>query len=107
MKIVGLSAYYHDSAACLVIDGEVVAAAQEERFTRKKHDPAFPARAVRFCLEDRGLSAKDIDYAVFYEKPLIKFERLIETYFSFCGAECQDLEPRPTSHETDSTLAIE
>src|SRR4029079_8170981 len=70
-------------AACLVVDGEIVAAAQEERFTRKKHDPDFPARAVQYCLKEAGLSVSDIDYVVFYEKPLRKFERLLETYLAF------------------------
>jgi carbamoyltransferase len=83
MKILGLSAYYHDSAACLVVGGRIVAAAQEERFTRKKHDPAFPANAVRYCLEEAGLRAADIDYVVFYDKPFLKFERLLETYLAF------------------------
>jgi carbamoyltransferase len=81
--VLGLSAFYHDSAACLVVDGEIVAAAQEERFTRKKHDPAFPERAVQYCLRTAGLTAKDIDYVVFYEKPMRKFERLLETYLAY------------------------
>jgi len=81
--ILGLSAFYHDSAAALVVDGQIVAAAQEERFTRKKHDPGFPARAVEYCLREAGLSARDLDYVVFYEKPLRKFERLLETYLAF------------------------
>jgi carbamoyltransferase len=83
MKIVGLSAYYHDSAACLVIDGEVVAAAQEERFTRKKHDQEFPVNAMNYCLQEGGLRAAEIDYFVFYDKPFIKFDRLFETYLAF------------------------
>jgi carbamoyltransferase len=81
--ILGISAFSHDSAACLVVDGEIVAAAQEERFTRKKHDPSFPALAVQYCLEEAGASVSDIDYVVFYEKPLRKFERLLETYLAF------------------------
>src|SRR5215216_1476532 len=81
--ILGISAFYHDSAAALVVDGEIVAAAQEERFTRKKHDPGFPARAIEYCLAEGGLTAADVDYVVFYEKPLRKFERLLETYFAF------------------------
>src|SRR6188472_2133416 len=81
--ILGISAFYHDAAACLVVDGEIVAAAQEERFTRKKHDPDFPARAVQYCLKEAGLSVSDIDYVVFYEKPLRKFERLLETYLAY------------------------
>ena len=83
MQVLGLSAYYHDSAAALVVDGQVVAAAQEERFTRRKHDARFPVNAVRFCLEYSGGTADDIDAVVFYEKPFLKFERLIETYLSF------------------------
>jgi len=81
--ILGISAFYHDSAACLVVDGVIVAAAQEERFTRKKHDPAFPSHAIQYCLREAGQTAADIDYVVFYEKPLKKFERLIETYLAF------------------------
>src|SRR5690606_34627047 len=73
-------AFYHDSAAALVVDGEIVAAAQEERFTRKKHDFNFPARAARYCLAEGGLRAADLDCVVFYDKPLLKFERLLETY---------------------------
>ncbi|MGH9239915.1 MAG: carbamoyltransferase family protein, partial [Vicinamibacterales bacterium] len=83
MQVLGLSAYYHDSAAALVVDGRVVAAAQEERFTRRKHDARFPVNAVRFCLEYSGGTPDDIDAVVFYEKPFLKFERLIETYLSF------------------------
>src|SRR5580765_5863461 len=79
-RILGLSAYYHDSAACLVEDGRIVAAAQEERFTRKKHDPDFPSNAVAYCLREAGITAKDLDLVGFYEKPLVKFERLLETY---------------------------
>jgi carbamoyltransferase len=81
--ILGLSAYYHDSAAALVCDGEVVAAAQEERFTRKKHDPAFPAHAIKYCLKEAGITHNDISSVVFYDKPLLKFERLLETYLSY------------------------
>jgi carbamoyltransferase len=84
--ILGISAFYHDSAACLVRDGEVVAAAQEERFTRKKHDPAFPRHAVEYCLAAAGLTVQDLDYVVFYEKPLRKFERLLETYLGYAPA---------------------
>ena len=83
MDILGISAFYHDSAACLVQDGEIVAAAQEERFTRKKHDPGFPRRAVEYCLAQAGIGIKDLKYVVFYDKPLIKFERLLETYLGF------------------------
>ena len=83
MNVLGISAYYHDSAAALVRDGEVVSAAQEERFTRKKHDPGFPANAARWCLDNAGLSGKDIDHVAFYDKPFLKFERLLETYIAF------------------------
>ena len=83
MNILGLSAYYHDSAACLVRDGRIVAAAQEERFTRKKHDPGFPSHAVRYCLREGRIGLADVRYIVFYDKPLLKFERLLETYLSF------------------------
>ncbi|MCA9136590.1 MAG: carbamoyltransferase [Planctomycetales bacterium] len=81
--ILGLSAYYHDSAAVLMVDGEIVAAAQEERFSRKKHDADFPTAAVDFCLRRAGISAADLDYVGFYEKPLLKFDRLLETYLSY------------------------
>ena len=81
--ILGISAFYHDSAACLIRDGDILAAAQEERFTRKKHDPGFPAHAITYCLSEAGISLKDLRYIVFYDKPLVKFERLIETYLAF------------------------
>ena len=83
MTILGISAYYHDSAAALLQDGEIVAAAQEERFTRKKHDPGFPTHAVRYCLEYAGVRLDQLDAIVFYDKPLLKFERLLETYYAF------------------------
>lgn len=83
MRILGISAYYHDSAACLLDDGVIVAAAQEERFTRIKHDPSFPANAIRYCLREGGIRGAEIDHVVFYEKPFPKFERLLETYFAF------------------------
>ncbi|NDY83460.1 carbamoyltransferase [Orrella sp. NBD-18] len=83
MNILGFSAYYHDSAACLVVDGKIIAAAQEERFTRKKHDSEFPAQAVKYCLAEAGLKPENIDYVVFYDKPFLKFERLLETYLAF------------------------
>jgi len=86
MRILGLSAYYHDSAACLVEDGRIVAAAQEERFTRKKHDHRFPAYAVEFCLRHAGITARGLDYVVFYDKPLQKFDRLLETYLDYAPA---------------------
>ena len=81
--ILGLSAFYHDSAACLISDGNIVAAAQEERFTRKKHDHRFPAHAVHYCLTEAGISVEDLEFVVFYDKPWLKFERLLETYLSF------------------------
>ena len=81
-SVLGISAYYHDSAACLVVDGRIVAAAQEERFTRKKHDAAFPTQAVAYCLREAGLTPAQLNYVAFYEKPLVKFERLLETYSS-------------------------
>ncbi len=81
--ILGISAYYHDSAATLVVDGEVVAAAQEERFTRIKHDHGFPSHAIAYCLREAGLTAADLDYVGFYDKPFLKFERLLETYLAF------------------------
>jgi len=83
MKIIGISAYYHDAAACLVIDGEIIAAAQEERFTRKKHDLNFPVNAMNYCLSEANITYKDIDYIVFYDKPFLKFERLLETYLAY------------------------
>lgn len=83
MKILGISAYYHDSAAALLADGEIVAAAQEERFTRRKHDSRFPENAVRYCLAEGATHLADVDYVVFYDKPLVKFERLLETYLSY------------------------
>ena len=83
MYILGISAFYHDSAACLLKDGEIVAAAQEERFTRTKHDQSFPNNAIKYCLEQVNISASQIDNVVFYEKPFVKFERLLETYLAF------------------------
>src|ERR1043165_9523869 len=82
-KILGISAFYHDSAAALLIDGQIVAAAQEERFTRKKHTPDFPAQAAKYCLEYAGITIDELDAIVFYDKPLLKFERLLETYYAF------------------------
>jgi carbamoyltransferase len=81
--ILGISAFYHDAAAALLRDGEIIAAAQEERFTRKKHDPGFPQHAVKYCLQEGGLGIRDLDSIVFYDKPLVKFERLLETYLSY------------------------
>jgi len=83
MDILGISAFYHDSAACLVRDGVIVSAAQEERFTRKKHDFSFPKNAVEYCLKSSGIRACDLDYVAFYDKPFIKFERILETYLAF------------------------
>lgn len=83
MRILGISAFYHDSAAALLQDGRIIAAAQEERFTRKKHDPGFPTHAVRYCLEEAGVRLEDLDAIAFYDKPLLKFERLLETYYGF------------------------
>ena len=83
MYILGISAFYHDSAACLIKNGEIIAAAQEERFTRKKHDSEFPHHAVLYCLKEAKISASQIDNVVFYEKPFVKFERLLETYLAF------------------------
>jgi carbamoyltransferase len=83
MRILGISAFYHDSAAALVCDGEIVAAAQEERFTRKKHDSRFPAKAVEYCLAQDGVGLADVDWVAFYDKPFLKFERLLETYVAF------------------------
>ncbi len=83
MRILGVSAFYHDSAASLIEDGAVVAAAQEERFTRKKHDDRFPENAIQYCLDEAGIELKDIDYVAFYDKPFLKFERLLETYLAF------------------------
>jgi carbamoyltransferase len=82
MRILGISAFYHDSAAAMVVDGDIVAAAQEERFTRKKHDSGFPARAIRYCLEAAGCDMGGVDHVVFYDKPFLKFERLLETYLA-------------------------
>ncbi|MFX0145268.1 MAG: carbamoyltransferase [Candidatus Hodarchaeota archaeon] len=83
MYILGISAFYHDSAACLVRDGEILSAVQEERFTRKKHDYCFPSNAIRYCLDSAGIEGRDLDYIAFYDKPFIKFERLLETYLCY------------------------
>ena len=83
MNILGISAFYHDAAAAIVVDGEIIAAAQEERFTRKKHDPSFPKNAIKYCLEEAGIAINQLDAVVFYDKPLLKFERLLETYYGF------------------------
>src|SRR2546430_1938034 len=83
MNILGISAFYHDSAACLVRDGEIIAAAQEGRFTRKKHDQRFPSHAISYCLREGGIKLSELNYIALYDKPLLKFERLLETYVSF------------------------
>ena len=83
MKILGISAFYHDSASALIVDGKIVAAAQEERFTRKKHDASFPLNAIEFCIDHASLTLRELDAIVFYEKPFLKFERLLETYYAF------------------------
>ena len=82
-SILGISAFYHDSAACILIDGKIVAAAQEERFTRIKHDPSYPHNAVEFVLRYTKLKLSEVDQIVFFEKPFLKFERLLETYVGF------------------------
>lgn len=83
IKVLGVSAYYHDSGAALVKGGKIIGAAQEERFTRIKHDPAFPKNAIEYVLLESGLEIPDLDSIIFYDKPLLKFERLLETYYSF------------------------
>jgi len=83
VRILGVSAFYHDSAAALVEDGRIAAAAQEERFTRVRHDARFPGEAIRFCLDRAGVPLGEIDYVAFYDKPFLKFERLLETYLAF------------------------
>ena len=83
MHILGISAYYHDSAAVLIRDGNIVAAAQEERFTRKKHDDGFPRRAAEYCLKEAGIDIAQVEHVVFYDKPVLKFDRILETYLSY------------------------
>src|ERR1041384_7766668 len=83
MRVLGISAFYHDSAAALIEDGHLVGAAQEERFTRKKHDSGFPEHAVQYCLDQAGIKLADVDFVAFYDKPFLKFERLLETYLAF------------------------
>src|SRR5262245_60466025 len=90
MRILGISAFYHDSAAALAVDGRIVAAAQEERFSRKKHDRSYPARAIQYCLSEGGIDLSAVDHVAFYDKPFLKFERLLETYvatapYGFCS----------------------
>ncbi len=82
-KILGISAFYHDAAACLLIDGEIIAAVQEERFTREKHTPEFPVQSIKYCLQESGLEIDELDAVIFYDKPLLKFERILETYYAF------------------------
>ena len=81
-KILGISAFYHDAAACLLIDGEIIAAVQEERFTREKHTPEFPVQSIKYCLQESGLEIDELDAVIFYDKPLLKFERILETYYA-------------------------
>jgi len=83
ISILGISAFYHDSAAAIIVDGEIIAAAQEERFTRKKHDASYPVKAIEYCLQEAGLFLEEVDYIAFYDKPFLKFERLLETYVAF------------------------
>src|ERR1051326_5196121 len=83
MRLLGVSAFYHDSAAALVEDGRIVAAAQEERFSRRKHDARFPRGAIAYCLGEGGIDVHGLDYVVFYDKPFLKFERLLETYLAY------------------------
>ena len=82
MNILGISAFYHDSAAALLVDGNIVAAAQEERFTRTKHDPSFPDMSINYVLNEGNITVADVDFVAFYDKPLLKFERLLETYLA-------------------------
>ena len=106
VNILGISAFYHDSAACLVQDGQIVAAAQEERFTRKKHDAGFPKCAVSYCLREGGVTIQDLDYVAFYEKPFLKFDRLLHSYLAYApagGAFTMDLSAMPNSRR----LAVE
>ena len=90
MYILGISAFYHDSAACLIKDGEIISAAQEERFTRRKHDHNFPLNAIEFCLDNSNIKISDLELITFYDKPFLKFERLLESYLSYA--------PRELSH---------
>lgn len=83
MNILGISCFYHDSAACLVSNGEIISAVQEERFSRRKHDFNFPKNSINWCLQEGGITAQDLDFIVFYEKPFIKFERILETYLTY------------------------
>ena len=82
-KILGIACFYHDASACIVVDGKIIAATQEERFTRNKHTPDFPVQSIKYCLEETGLTINELDAIVFYDKPFLKFERLLETYYAF------------------------
>jgi carbamoyltransferase len=82
-SVLGISAFYHDSAAAIIVDGEIIAAAQEERFTRKKHDASYPKNAINYVLKESDIKLSQVDHVVYYEKPFLKFERLIETYVAF------------------------
>jgi carbamoyltransferase len=107
--ILGISAFYHDSAAALIRDGEIIAAAQEERFTRRKHDPAFPRNAINYCLNEGGINTDELDYVTFYERPLVKFERLLETYLAFAPrgfASFQRAVPLWVNHKLDMPRQI-
>ena len=86
MNILGISAYYHDSAACLVRDGAIISAAQEERFTRKKHDERYPRNAIEYCLREGGITKEQLDYVAFYEKPFVKFDRILHSYLACAPA---------------------
>src|SRR2546425_1765658 len=86
INILGISAFYHDSAACLVRDGRIIAAAQEERFTRKKHDASFPKFAIEYCLREGGIGVNEVDFVAFYEKPFVKFDRILHTYLAYAPA---------------------
>ena len=103
MRILGVSAFYHDSAATLVADGRIVAAAQEERFTRKKHDEGFPKQAVDYCLDVAGITSSDLDYVGFYDKPLMKFERLLETFLATAPGGSSDMSQFVGGSESELT----
>ena len=96
MKILGISCYYHDSAASIIVESEIIVAVQEERFTRKKHTPDFPLNSIKFCLEETGLKIEELDAIVFYDKPIVKFERLLKLK--------KDLLPKLKNTQSDPTL---
>ena len=106
MNILGISAYYHDSAACLVVDGEIVAAAQEERFSRVKHDHRFPQQAIDSCLAEGGITPGELDYVGFYDKPFLKFERLLETYMAYAPRGFRSFVEACKSGNPDSLVAF-